>query len=149
MVITRRFTGNKEGQLLLTTGVVMAVLLLVLATINANSANTLRIPSRSSAFPVDELSDLSRNFERGVMERSGELTGIYPKKEAVQIAFEEVRDEYTYLLSGRGIIFEAHRGNIEGTPVRYDMDVTITLIYNEGVESFIVSETEHWEIILD
>ena len=148
MVGINRFASDKNGQLLLVTGVVLAILLLILATINTDSANIIRIPTHQPDIGTGEMNDVVNGFSRALIYLSKEYASELPRKEAIAKAYDEISYQYNFLLSTRNIIFKASRGSIDSSSSVNRVDITITLVYQmEGVTSSL-SQNLHMEIML-
>ena len=144
-----RLANDDHGQLLLITGVVLTLMLLILATINTESANTLRTPTHQSDIGTNEINDVTRNYRIAVEEFSKEYSSSLPKKEAIGKAFDDVGYNYNNLLSARGIIFKTYRGPIESVSMSYRMNVTISLIYQIEGETSTISQNLRLEIMFE
>ncbi len=146
---TERLANDRKGQLLLITGVVLTLMLLILATINTDSANTLRTPTHQSDIGTNEINDVVRNYRMAVEEFSKEYSSTLPKKEAIGKAFDDVGNDFNGLLSARGIIFKAYRGSIESVSMSYRMNVTVSLIYQIEGETSTISQDIRLEMMFE
>ena len=126
----------------------MAILLLLLATINTDSANVIRTPTHQPDIGTGEMNDVANGYGRAVKHLSKEYSRDLPRKEAIARAYDEITYHYNTLLSARNIIFKASRGSIDSSSSVSRVDITITLVYQmEGVTSSL-SQNLHLEMIL-
>lgn len=133
-----KLSNDRSGQLLLVTGVMLAILLLILATINVNTSNVLRTSTHQPDIGTYEMTDIPVNFEIALVHLSEDYAKTLPKKEAISQAFVDISQQYRVLLSARNVIFKASRGPISLVSSFYHLDATITLFYQvEGVTSTI------------
>jgi len=145
---TGRLGKDRNGQLLLVTGVVLTLMLLVLATLKVNSANTINIPTHKPDAGFIEINDISINFRKAIIYLSEDHSSSLPGKEAIVRAFDELREEYNELLADYGIIFSANRGTVSSRSSVYSMDFTVTLVYLTDGETSSLSRNMHLEISL-
>jgi len=144
----KKLSNDRSGQLLLVTGVMLAILLLILATINVNTSNVLRTSTHQPDIGTNEMTDIPLNFERGLVHMSEDYANTLPKKEAITKAFDDTCQQYYTLLSARNVIFKASRGSISLLSSIYHLDVTITLYYQAEGETSALSQNLHINIML-
>jgi hypothetical protein len=144
----KKLSKDRSGQLLLVTGVMLAVLLLILATINVDTSNVLRTSTHQPDIGTNEMTDIPMNFERALKHMSEDYANSLPKKEAITDAFDDVCQQYNVFLSARNIIFKASRGPISLLSLIYHVDVTITLYYQAEGETSAVSQNLQIDIMI-
>lgn len=149
LISTRDMAKDKGGQLLLTTGMLLAVLLMGLASITTNSTSTVKEATHDPSLHGSELNDVAVNFKKSLDIRSNQLSLNSPSKTAIGEAFEEVSEEFASLMSTRNVIFQTSRSQININTPEYTFNVTLTLMYKNGEDSFLLSQDYDWKIELD
>ena len=144
----RGFRNNREGQLLLTSGIILAVLLMVMTTINTDSANTIRNVNHYPSIPNSEVNDVANRFEKSVALTAERNTYKMQNIEAIQKAFVTCSSDFKALLLNRNILFSASRSNITIASPMYYMKVTITMVYLDGDLTSSITNTYNWNLML-
>ena len=144
----KKLYNDRSGQLLLVTGVMLAILILVLATINVNTSNVLRTSTHQPDVGTNEMTDIPLNFKRALIHLSEDYSNTLPKKEAITKAFDDICQQYNSLFAARNVIFKASRGSISLVSTNYHIDVSVTLYYQAEGETSSVSQNLHIDIII-